>query len=192
MKKILNCPFTKKEILSCKDKLKNSKASGIDIIKNEVLKIYLDDKDFLYALQLLVNKIFNEGKYRTSWKTELIRPIYKKEETYLEKNYRGVSRTSCLGKFFNNLLLMRLPKCFDDLRLFQDHMIGFRPNMRTSNNLFVLKTFIDKKFHKNEKLYSCFVNFSKALDTVRRKGSVAKLKHFASVVKCLISKTILI
>ena len=38
MKEILNCPFTKKEILSCKGKLKNSKASGIDKIENEVLK----------------------------------------------------------------------------------------------------------------------------------------------------------
>ena len=29
MKEILNCPFTKKEILCCEDKLKNSKASSI-------------------------------------------------------------------------------------------------------------------------------------------------------------------
>ena len=59
-------------------------------------------KAFLEALQLLVNKIFNEGKYPTSWKTELIRPIHKKGQTYLEKNYRGISLTSCLGKFLNN------------------------------------------------------------------------------------------
>ena len=99
MKEILNCPFTKKEILFCKDKLKNSKASGIDMIKNEVLKTCIDDKSFSEALQLLVNKFFNEGKYPTSWKTELIRPIHRKDETYLEKNYRGISLTSCLGNF---------------------------------------------------------------------------------------------
>ena len=114
----------------------------------------------------------------TSWKTEIIRPIHKKEETYLEKNYRGISLTSCLCKFFNNLLLMRLSKWFEDLRLFEDHMMGFRPNMRTSNNLFVLKTLIDKQLHKNEKLYCCFVDFSKAFDTVWRKGLVTKLKLF--------------
>ena len=107
------------------------------MIKNEVLKTCLRDKSFLLA-----NKIFNEGKYPTSWKTELIRPIHEKEETYFEKNYRGISLTSCLGKFFNNLLLMRLSKCFENLRLFQDHM-------RTSNNIFVLKTLIDKQLHKN-------------------------------------------
>ena len=132
------------------------------MIKHEVLKICLDNKGFLESLQLLFNQIFNDGKYPTSWKTELIRHIHKKEETYLEKNYRGISLTSFLGKFFNNLLLTRLPKCFEDLRLFQDHMMEFRPNMRTSNNLFLLKTLIDKQFHKNEKLYCYFVDFSKA------------------------------
>ena len=94
------------------------------------------------------------------------KPIHKKEETYLEKNYHVISLTSCLGKFFNNSLLMRLSKCFEDLRLFQDHMMGFRPNMRTSN-LFVLNTLVDKQFHKNEKLYCCFVNFSMAFDTAK-------------------------
>ena len=54
MKEILYCPFTKKEILSCRDKLKKSKASGVDMIRNEVLKTCLDDKIFLEALQLLV------------------------------------------------------------------------------------------------------------------------------------------
>ena len=38
MKEILTCPFTKKEILSCKDQLKNSKASGIDMIKMKFLR----------------------------------------------------------------------------------------------------------------------------------------------------------
>ena len=94
------------------------------MIKNEVLKTCLDNKGFLESLQLLFNKIFNDGKYPTSWKTEPRRPLHKKEETYLEKNYRGISLTSYLGKYFNNLLLTRLSKCFEDLRVFQDHMMG--------------------------------------------------------------------
>ena len=55
------------------------------MIKNKVFKMCLDDKGLFEALQLLVSKIFNEGKYPTAWKTELIGSIHKKEETYLEK-----------------------------------------------------------------------------------------------------------
>ena len=61
MEKFLNCPFTKKEILACKEKLKSSKASVVDMIKNEVFKICLDNKSFLESLQLLFNKILNDG-----------------------------------------------------------------------------------------------------------------------------------
>ena len=58
-------------------------------------------------------------------------------------------------------------------------MMEFRPNIRTSNNLFVLKTLIDKQFHGNEKLYCCSVDFSNAFNTVWRIGLLANLKTFA-------------
>ena len=57
-------------------------------------------------------------------------------------------------------------------------MMGFRLNMRTSNNVSVLQTFIDKQFHKGQKLYCCFADFSKAFDTIWRKGLLSKLKTF--------------
>ena len=89
MEKFLNCPSTKKGILACKEKLKSSKASVVDMIKNEVLKIRLDNKIFLESLQLLFNKIFNDGKYPASWKTELIRPIHKKRGDLLGEKLQG-------------------------------------------------------------------------------------------------------
>ena len=53
MKEMFNCPFTKQEILSCREKLKSSIASGLDMIKNEVIKICLENNNFLDVLQLL-------------------------------------------------------------------------------------------------------------------------------------------
>ena len=32
----------------------------------------------------------------------------------------------------------------------KDNVMSFRPSMRTSNDIFVLKTLIDKQFHKNK------------------------------------------
>ena len=60
------------------------------MIKNEVIKIFLEDNNFLCALQLLINKIFRESRYLQKWKTELIRPIHKKEETCLEKTIEAL------------------------------------------------------------------------------------------------------
>ena len=44
----------------------------------------------------------------------------------------------------------------------------------------VLKTLTDKQFHKGEKLYCCFGDFSKAFDTIWRKGLLSKLKTFGT------------
>ena len=74
-------------------------------------------------------------------------------------------------------------------------MMGFRPSMRTSNNIFVLKTLIDKYFHKNKKLCTCFINFSTAFDTIWRKGPFDRLNYFGiegkmlNVIKDLYSGT---
>ena len=56
--------------------------------------------------------------------------------------------------------------------------MGLRSEMRTSNNCLVLKTFSDKQFKENERLNSCFVDFSKAFDTVWRKGLLAKIESY--------------
>ena len=50
--------------------------------------------------------------------------------------------------------------------------------MRTSNNIFVLKTLIDKQFNRRQKLYCRFVDFSKAFDTIWRKGLLPKIKSY--------------
>ena len=123
----------------------------------------------------------DSGIYPNEWKIDLIKPIHKKDVTSKETNYRGISLSSCVGKFFNNLILNRLSKSFEELDLFYPHLMGFRPGMRTSNNIFVL----DKQFKKGKNLYCCFVDFSKAFDTIWRKGLLAKIKSYGIVGKIL-------
>ena len=107
-----------------------------------------------------------------------MKPIHKKGSTNKESNYRGISLSSCLAKFFNNLVFKRLTRCFENLNLLHPHLMGFRPRMKTSNNCLVLKRLIDKQFKENEELYSCFIDFSEAFDTVWTKGLLAKIESY--------------
>ena len=175
----INKPVTEIEIkVLAREKLPNSKAVGLDRIRNEIMSSCLQNKQFLDIFKQLSNKIMDSGIYPNKWKIDLIKPIHKKDATSKETNYRGISLSSCIGKFFNNLILNRLSKSFEELDLFYPHLMGFRPGMRTSNNIFVLKTLIDKQFKKGGKLYCCFVDFSKAFDTIWRKGLLAKVKSY--------------
>ena len=53
---------------------------------------------------------------------------------------------------------------------------GFRKAFRTTNNIFVLKSLIDKQKQTHGKLYSCYVDFKKAFDIVSR-GLLWKLRE---------------
>jgi hypothetical protein len=56
--------------------------------------------------------------------------------------------------------------------------IGFSKGSRTSDHMFVLKTLIDKYTQQWSKhLYTCFVDFHKAFDTVWHIGLLYKLRH---------------
>ena len=79
--------------------------------------------------------------------------------------------------------------------IFHPHLLDFRPKMRTSNNIFILKTLIEKQFMSNNKLYCSFVDFSKAFDTVWRKGLITKIESYGvqgkmlNVIKSLYNDT---
>ena len=140
-------PVAETEIkILVREKLPKSKAVGLDRIRNEIISSCLQNTQFLGIFKKLSNKITDSGIYPNSWKIDLIKSIHKKNTTGKETNYRGISLSSCFGKFFNNLILNRLSKSFEELDLF--YLMGFRPGMRTSNNIFVSKTLIDKQFKR--------------------------------------------
>ena len=161
MKSDLNKLFTKVEVMQSKDTLKNGKSTGINGVRNEIIKQCLITSSFVDISVTLFNQIFEMGSYQGSKNKG--------------SNYRGISLSSCLAKFFNNLILKRLNTCFENLNLFHPHLMGFSPRMRTSNNCLALKTLVDKQFKENERLCSCFIDFSKALSG--RKDCLQQLNH---------------
>ena len=53
---------------------------------------------------------------------------------------------------------------------------GFRPNYRTTDHIFAIKTIINKYLHKlNKPIFASFVDFRKAFDTVWHLGLFKKL-----------------
>lgn len=60
--------------------------------------------------------------------------------------------------------------------LFSSQQFGFRPHLRTTDSLFILKTVISKYvLKKKTKIFSCFVDLRKAFDTVWHNGLLHKL-----------------
>ena len=72
----------------------------------------------------------------------------------------------CLAEVFNSILNDRLQKYFDKNNIITECQIGFQPKARTSDHMFVLRTLIEKYSTGGSKLFACFIDFSKAFDTI--------------------------
>lgn len=84
---------------------------------------------------------------------------------------------SNLSKLFCTILHQRLLNFSNQHNLIPQNQIGYKKQARTTDHILTLKCIIDKYiFSTNRKyLFSCFVDFKSAFDTVWRKALIYKL-----------------
>ena len=75
---------------------------------NEYLKESVDL--LLTPLETLFNYILNKKSFPKQWTKGVILPIYKKGDSKVPSNYRGITLVSCLGKLFTRIVNERLKK----------------------------------------------------------------------------------
>ena len=172
--KDLDYAFVCKEIRDGIKRLKKNKQPGIDLIYNEFI-IYGKDI-LLLPIVNLFNKILSTGIFLDAWNLSCISFLHKNGDINICDNYRCMSLTSCLGKLFTSLLQKRLHKYMENNDLYNIYQAGFRPNYKTSDHIFTIKTLINKYLHKCKKpIFACFVDFTKAFDLVWHSALLTKL-----------------
>ena len=163
---ILNGDISPEEVLNSVKGLKNGKSCGTDGISNEMLQLSVPVLANAYAY--IFSHILRNGIYPSMWRENMIKPIYKGGGTMDTNNYRGIAISSCFSKLFCKILFNRLDKYLEDNSIIGSEQIGFRKHRRTTDHILTLKTLIDKAFKSSSRLYTCFVDLSKAFDTINR------------------------
>ena len=174
----LNVPFTVDEIKSASRKLNNSKSSGPDNFINDFFKYGCFNDTFSKVLCTLFNKLFDTGHFPEKWSEGYIVPLHKKGDINVASNYRGITLLSTLGKLFTKILNDRLSSWAENYHVYIEAQAGFRQNMGTVDNIFVLHSIISCLIHNNKKLYAAFVDFTKAFDYLVRDVIWYKLLKF--------------
>ena len=100
-----------------------------------------------------------------------ITAVYKSGDKSDMSNYRGITVGSVIAKLFAMILDHRIAVWAEDEGIKAQGQAGFRKDFHTTNNIFVLKSLIDKQQQTRQgktsgKLYCCFVDFKKAFDIV--------------------------
>ena len=174
----LDYAIKENEIVEVVKNLKNNKATGLDLITNEMIKSSF--QAVRVPLRLLFNKILNSGEYPTNWSQGYIVSLFKAGSIHDPNNYRGITIGNSLGKVFSSIMNNRFKRFLDDRDIMHDVQIGSMKGCRTTDHMFVLKSMIDKYTKSKQgtrprKLYTAFVDFRKAFDLLWRDALYLKL-----------------
>lgn len=156
------------EVEAALARMKTRKAADIDFLVVELLRAGVLEL-LTGPLTAVFNEIFTTGHFPSRWNVGLLHPIFKKGDPEKCENYRTVTVISLFGKLFASILEARISEWAEEKGCRAKGQAGFRKGRSTVDHLFTLKALIDKARggSKNE-LYCCFVDFSKAFDTVPR------------------------
>jgi hypothetical protein len=170
----LDYRITKSEISEAISKLKCNKSPGLDRISNHMLKY--GQSSLIDSLQKLFNSCLIGGIYPNQWSSGIITVLHKSGDAHDPNNYRGITITSAIGKLMNSVLNNRLDKFLEKHQIINECQIGFTKSARTSDHMFILKNIIETYcMNRDGRLYTCFIDFRKAFDTVIHSGIKYKL-----------------
>ena len=173
---VLDYEITEEELQKANKILKLGKGIGIDTIYNEMIRPLVD----LYPelVLRLFNDILSERQQMCDdWLHSLVTALHKKGIKEDPDNYRGISLMSCLGKYFLTIINNRLIEYCLHKDILSPSQLGFVKGNRTSDPHIMIHNILQKYCHRSKKrLYGCFVDFSKAFDSVPRDILLSKLK----------------
>ena len=167
---------TENDIFNSLKNLNITKSQGPDLIHPRILKELA--KQLSYPLKKLFDKTMKEGNLPKKWKTQEIRPIFKKGNRSDAGNYRPVSLTSIICKIFEGYVRDALFKHLLNNDLLSNHQFGFCPGRSCSLQLLVTLQQWFQFLDNNISMDAVYMDFRKAFDSVPHERLITKLHGY--------------
>ena len=120
---------------------------------------------------MFFNCVLNTGLIPKSWLEGVMFPIYKnKGDPKDPSNYRPITILSCMGKLFTSVLNHRLTIFQEENDIIEQNQAGFRKGYSCADHLFTLHSLFELLKKRKMKLFTAFIDFSQAFDSVWRSG----------------------
>ena len=167
-------PPTKNEIIKALKSLKSGKAAGPDGIPPEALKA--DIQTSVDMLHPLLHKIWEQEIVPEDWKKGYLVKLPKKGDLSSCNNWRGIMLLSIPGKVLTRVILERLKNALD--KKLRDEQAGFRQDRSCTDHIATMRIIIEQSLEWQTPLYSVFVDFQKAFDSVDRDVIWRLMHHY--------------
>lgn len=152
---------------------KREKAPGPDNIQNDLL--LLGKEELAGTLTKIFNEVIESEYIPKQWLQTTITLLHKKGDKNDIGNYRPISLMSNLYKVFAKVILGRLTKTLDENQ--PKEQAGFRRGYSTIDHIHVVKQVIEKCKEYNIPFYCCFIDYSKAFDSLEHEAIWCALKN---------------
>ena len=165
----LEVHLTMQELINVIRSLANGKAVGPDGVSIELFNITLNG-DTALRLRLLdiVVRVWRVRDVPQQRKYAIIVVLHKKKDRTECGNYRGISLVAHAGKILLKTIAHRLNEYCGRLGILPEEQSGFRPNRCTIDMMFVIRRLQELARKKRTSLYVCFINLTKAYDSIDR------------------------
>ena len=158
-------------------KLKNSKASGIDMIDTYILKLV--KPNIVPAVCHIVNLSLQTCKLPTKWKIAKVIPLFKGKGCKLDpKSYRPVAILPILSKVLERSMFMQVMRHMEKNKYFNPNHHAYRAGHSTTTALLQLyDTWLDA-LEGGDLAGVCMLDMSAAFDIVDTEILLEKLKYY--------------
>ena len=158
-----------KELTDAIRSLANGKAVKPDGISVELFKITPNGDPALRRRLLdIVVRIRRGDEVPHQWKDAIIMVLHKREDRAESGNYRGISLVAHAGKVLLKITARRLSEYCERVGILPEEQSGSRPNRSTTDMMFVICRLQELTRKKRIPLYVCFIDLTKAFDSVDR------------------------
>ena len=157
-------------------RLDPKKAAGPDNIGNKIL--LMCPNFFSNHLTRIYNFYIEIGEYPTPLKIAKVIPIFKKCKHELSCNYRPISLLSVFNKLFERLICKQLVNFLEKHHILYDFQYGYRKIYSTTLALIELTDSVRRLVDSGNIVFSLFIDFTKAFDTVDHDILLNKLNFY--------------
>lgn len=157
----IDSPFTFQEFLTAITVSKRKSSPGMDRIDYALIRAL--PRSLLLTLLDIVNSLFSEGVFPSSWQHSLVHLIPKPQG----KGYRPIALTSCVLKLVEKMLLNRIHWLMENQVLLPEFQFGFRSFRSCLDNLTILTADIQSGFLQQKHTAALFIDVKSAFDNVQ-------------------------